>query len=68
MTINLEAGDSGGRIEVEATDDGMVLLSWLGPKGESLRWWKLAPEQADYLGDVLKGQAMIAGETARRLP
>ncbi|WPZ28992.1 hypothetical protein T8A63_15365 [Sulfitobacter sp. OXR-159] len=64
MKINADTAEGGGRVEVEATEDGNVLLSWLAADGETFRWWKLGAEQADHLGDIIKNHARKAAEAA----
>lgn len=64
MKINADTAEGGGRVEVEVTEDGNVLLSWLGADGEMFHWWKLDAKQADHLGDIIKNHARKAGESA----
>ncbi|MBW3099282.1 hypothetical protein [Pseudohoeflea coraliihabitans] len=64
MKINEDTAEGGGRFEVEATEDGMVLISWFAANGETFRWWKLGADQADHLGDIIKNNARKAAEAA----
>ncbi|KZY05231.1 MULTISPECIES: hypothetical protein [unclassified Sulfitobacter] len=64
MKINTDTAEGGGLVEVETTEDGMVLLSWLSANGETFRWWKLGVEQAEDLGDIIKNHARKAAEAA----
>ena len=58
-----ETSEGSGRVEVDASEDGMVLISWLGDDGETFRWWKLEAGEADALGDMLKRQAQTPSPT-----
>ena len=64
MKINANTAEGGGQVEVEATEDGQVLLSWLSAEGDNFRWWKLTPGQADHLGDIIKNSARKAADAA----
>jgi hypothetical protein len=60
MEINPDTAEGNGLVEVEATEDGMVLLSWFSCNGETYRWWKLHAEQAEHLGNIIKREARQA--------
>jgi len=64
MKINVDTAEGSGRVEIEVTEDGMVLISWLGVDGELFRWWKLSTKQADHLADIIKNCARHAANAA----